>query len=304
MDLVDGLRTFVAVAESGSFTRAGEQLGITNKVASKYVAALEERLGHVLFYRTTRAVSLTHEGTKWLPHARKVLAALEEADSALRDPADGLSGRLRLTCGTTMGELVVADAVRGFLDENPAMQVELHLSDALADLAAGGFDLAVRIGIPQDSSLKMRRIGTTRLCVAASPAYLARAGRPQHPRVLEGHTALLDLNEHPAGRWQFRDANGPLTVTVSGRFAVNSASQTIRAALAGEGVMRAPDIFLAPHLASGALVELLPGHGTAAHPLNLLTLPTAFRLEKVDAFAAVLKRHLAGLGSDTRHPAP
>lgn len=296
MDLLDGIRTFVAVAESGSFTAAAARLGITNKVASKYVAALEERLGHTLLYRTTRAVSLTDDGARWLPFARAAIDAVEAAQGALQEPGEGLTGRLRLACGTTLGELVVADTVRAFLAEHPGMRVEMVMSDGLTDLAAGGFDMAVRIGIPLDSSLRMQKVGETVLRVAASPAYLAQAGVPLHPADLaQGHRALLDLNEARPGRWGFETPEGPVTMTLPGSLVVNSAAITIRMALAGDGLVHAPDIFLAPHLAAGTLVEVLGDFAGPAHPIHLLTLPTAFRQHKTTAFAAVLRRRLAAL---------
>jgi len=295
MDLLDGIRTFVAVAESGSFTAAAARLGITNKVASKYVAALEERLGHTLLYRTTRAVSLTDDGARWLPFARAAIDAVEAAQGALQEPGEGLTGRLRLACGTTLGELVVADTVRAFLAENPGMRIEMVMSDGLTDLAAGGFDMAVRIGIPLDSSLRMQRVGETVPRIAASPAYLARAGVPLHPADLAGHRAVIDLNETRPGRWAFETPEGPVTTAMTGSMAVNSAAITIRMALAGDGLVRAPDIFLAPHLAAGTLVEVLADFTGPAHPIHLLTLPTAFRQHKTTAFAAVLRRRLAAL---------
>ena len=302
MDLADGIRAFLAVVETGSFTAAGQRLGVSNKQAGKQVAALEARLGQNLLYRTTRAVSLTEAGETWLPHARKVLSALEDAESVFADPAGGLSGRLRITCGATMGELCVAEAARSFTAENPRMRVELHLSDGLTDLAAGGFDMAVRIGIPRDSSLLMQRIGATTPRIAASPAYLAAHGTPLHPRDLAGHLAVLDLNEQLPGRWDFQQDGQPFTQTIQGRIAVNSAAITIGQALQGGGLVRAPDIFLAPHLAQGTLRTVLDDFAPPARPIHILSQPTAFRQRKIAAFGTVLRRHLDRLGPQGGQP--
>ncbi len=299
MDLTDGIRCFVAVAEAGSFTAAGQRLSLSNKLVGKYVSALETRLGRPLFYRTTRAVSLTEAGEDYLPHARKVLEALEDAEAALGTPDGTLSGRLRISCGTTLGELCVASAVRQFLNENPAMRVDLHLNDGITDLAAGGFDLAVRIGLPRDSSLKMRRVGETTPRIAASPAYLARHGTPIHPQDLELHHAILDLNEEFPGRWQFRSPLGEdILTTISGTMSVNNASITIAQAIAGEGLIRAPDIFLAPALARGELVLVLSAYTIGARPIHLLTHPTAFRQQKIAAFAKVMRAELDRIWTD------
>lgn len=293
MDLIDGIRSFIAVVETGSFTAAGQRLGISNKLAGKYVAGLEARLGRPLFYRTTRAVSLTDAGEDYLPHARKVLSALEEAEAALDAPDGALTGRLRITCGTTMGELCVADAVRQFLDENPAMRVDLHLSDGYTDLAAGGFDLAVRIGVPRDSSLRMRRVGQTTPRIAASPAYLATHGTPLHPQDLAQHRAILDLNEETPGRWHFDAPNGEgVAAVITGAMSINSASVTIAQAIAGKGLIRVPDIFLAPALATGKLVLLLNDYSIGARPIHLLSHPTAFRQKNISAFGQVMRAQL------------
>ncbi|MFD1795489.1 LysR family transcriptional regulator [Paracoccus aurantiacus] len=292
MDLTDPTRAFLAVVETGSFTAAAQRLGISNKQAGKLVARLEARIGHDLLYRNTRAVSLTEAGETYLPLARKVLAALEEADAAFDHPAGGLSGRLRITCGTTLGELCVADAVRDFLAEHPGMRIELHLSDELTDLAAGGFDLAIRIGIPRDSTLRMQRIGDTRIRVAASPDYLARHGIPDHPSDLSAHHAILDLNSKLPDRWEFNENGQPIVIAMQGVLAVNSAAVTTRQAVVGHGLVRAPDIFLTRHLADGSLVSVLDDYAPDARPITVLSPATAFRQNKIAAFAKVLRRHL------------
>lgn len=296
MDLTDGIRCFVAVVETGSFTAAGQRLGLSNKLVGKYVAGLEARLGRPLLYRTTRAVSLTPAGEDYLPHARKILAALEEAEDAMGGPDGAISGRLRITCGTTLGELCVAGAVRRFLDENPAMRVDLHLSDGYTDLAAGGFDLAVRIGVPRDSSLRMVRVGQTTLRIAASPAYLDRHGTPAHPQDLSHHRAILDLNEETPGRWHF---TGPkeeeIAATIAGSMAVNSATVTIAQAIAGHGLILAPDIFLAPALAKGKLALVLDDYSLGTRPIHLLSHPTGFRQKKISSFGRVMRAQLEAI---------
>ncbi|MDO5613998.1 MAG: LysR family transcriptional regulator [Paracoccus sp. (in: a-proteobacteria)] len=300
MDFIDGMRTFVAVADAGSFTAAGQRLGISNKLAGKHVSALETRLGHALLYRSTRALSLTAAGERWLPHAREVLAAVEAAATAL-DGDGALSGRLRIACGTTMGELIVADVVRDFTARHPAVQVDLVLGDSPADLTAGGFDLAVRLGVPRDSSLRMRRLCATRIRIAASPAYLARAGTPRQPADLAAHQAIIDLNEETPGRWPFRVNGQDITVSPQTNIAVNSASVTIRAAVQGQGLVRAPDIFLAPHLASGALIAVLDQAAVIERQVYLLSHATSFRQPRIAAFADLLRHRFAAMAGN--HPA-
>lgn len=292
MDYIDGIRAFVTVADAGSFTAAGQRLGISNKLAGKYVSALEARLGHALLYRTTRALSLTDAGERWLPHAREVVAAVEAADAAL-DQGSALKGRLRMTCGTTMGEAILAGVVRDFTARHPGVQVDLILGDDLADLTAGGFDLAVRIGMPRDSSLRMRRLGQARPQIAASPAYLARAGAPRRPADLAAHQAIIDLNEQAPGRWPFRANGQDLVAVPQSVFAVNSASVATAQALEGHGLVRAPDIFLAPHIARGALIPVLEDFAPHPRELFMLTHPTGFRQPRIAAFGDLLRQRFA-----------
>ncbi|MDO5632761.1 MAG: LysR family transcriptional regulator [Paracoccus sp. (in: a-proteobacteria)] len=299
MDFIDGVRAFVAVTDAGSFTAAAQRLGISNKLAGKHVSALETRLGHALLYRSTRALSLTAAGERWLPHAREVLAAVESAAAAL-DGDGALSGRLRIACGTTMGELIVADALREFAAQHPAVQVDLVLGDSTADLTAGGFDLAVRLGVPRDSSLRMRRLCTTRIRIAASPSYLARAGTPRQPADLAAHRAIIDLNEEVPGRWSFRVNGQDVIAGPQANFAVNSASVTISAAVQGQGLVRAPDIFLAPHLASGALIPVLDDAASIERQVYLLSHASGFRQPRIAACADALRRRFATVA--VNHP--
>lgn len=289
MDLTDGIRVFVAAAEGGSFTAAAQRTGIAPKLASKYIAKLEARLGRSLFYRTTRALSLTEAGADWLPHARKVVAALDEAKAALDEAGTALTGRLRVTCGVTLGEQFVADAARSFLQDHPAMRIDLHLGDRLVDLAGEGFDLAVRVTAPRDSTLRVRRVGESRVVLAASPAYLARAGIPAHPRDLADHVALIDLNLQVPDRWTFQDDGREFSVTVAGPLAVNSANVTIEHALAGHGIARAPDVFVSAHVAAGRLVTVLDEFSAPPLSVDVLTPPAAFRQRKVVAFVQHLR---------------
>ena len=259
MDLTDGIRVFVAAAEGGSFTAAAQRTGIAPKLASKYIAKLEARLGRSLFYRTTRALSLTEAGADWLPHARKVVAALDEAKAALDEAGTALTGRLRVTCGVTLGEQFVADAARSFLQDHPAMRIDLHLGDRLVDLAGEGFDLAVRVTAPRDSTLRVRRVGESRVVLAASPAYLARAGIPAHPRDLLSH-ACINLRLETRGNlyaWEFERDGKPLNVRVPGRITFNTPVLCRQACLDGLGFACLIDDFVAEDLAAGRLVQVL-----------------------------------------------
>lgn len=288
MDLVDGMRSFVAVVESGSFTAAGARLGISNKLVGKHVAGLEQRVGMSLLHRTTRTLSLTEAGERYLAGARHVLDAVDRADADLRG-AGGMAGRLRVAAPLTLGEQLVTDATRRFLSQYPETKVELHLSDHVVDLAQGGFDLAIRVGNLRNSSLIARRLGETAMRVVASPDYLSRHGCPKHPDDLATHCCIRDTNAATYNHWRFEIDGHLVQVPVAGRFAANSAPACLDLARAGDGVFICPDIFLEADLASGRLVQILGDYPSDTIAIQMLRLPSGFSRVKSEAFMDVLR---------------
>lgn len=194
MDLIDGLRVFVATAETGSFTGAVERLGMSNRLTSKYVAELEERLGVRLLQRTTRRVGLTASGEDLLARAPALLDEMDDMLSAVTEDTRGFSGTLRISAPVTFGEVYVKDLLSRFAAPHPDLVLDLRLSDAFVDLASDGIDLAFRIGTPEVSALKSRKIGELQSVVVASPEYLAGHEAPTHPDDLQNHTCIIDSN--------------------------------------------------------------------------------------------------------------
>lgn len=294
MDRIDLIRSFVTVVEAGSFTAAAARLGISNKLVSKYIAALEGQLGTALLHRTTRTLSLTDAGERYLNGARRVLAALDEAEADLRGSA-GLTGRLRIAAPVTFGEQFVTPHTRDYLAAHPGIEVELALSDSIVDLARGGFDLAVRIGTLRDSSLIARRLGTTRLIVVASPDYLDRHGTPDRPEALRDHACILDSNNPTWQSWRFTVEGREVQVPVHGRFVANSAPACLTLARAGDGLALTVDLFCAADLAEGRLVQVLRAFPAAEVPIQMVHLPSAFRAGKLrhymDFLAARFAQH-------------
>ena len=178
MDLVDGLKAFVATAQTGSFTDAAERMGISNRLTSKYVAELEARIGARLLQRTTRKVGLTPVGEDLLARAPALLDELDDLIGSVREESKGLSGLVRISAPVSFGEIYVGDMVRRFVGLHPQMNVDLRLSDAYVDLARDGIDLAFRIGTPSVSSLKMRKLGDMSSTLVASPDYIEKHGEP------------------------------------------------------------------------------------------------------------------------------
>ena len=263
MDLFNQLRAFVATA-FGSFTGATTQLGISNRLTSKYVAELEQHLGVRLFQRTTRKVGLTPAGSDLLSRAPALLDDLDDLLADVSDSSKGLSGVVRISAPITFGEVYVAGMLARFAEQHPGITIDLRLSDAFSDLAAEGIDLAFRIGRFDMASLKVRRLGSFQSLPVASPAYLTRAGRPETPNDLSEHSCIVDTNRRNPKRWTF-DQNGLQVVAqIEGRFHVNSASAAVDLARRGIGIAYVPSFALRGALDRGDLVRLLESH-TGAH---------------------------------------
>lgn len=274
MDLIDGLRAFVATAESGSFTAAAERLGVSNRLTSKYVAELEERLGVRLLQRTTRRVGLTASGEVLLSRAPALLDEIDDMLGEVSEDSKGFSGTLRISAPVTFGEIYAADMLRRFATPHPNLTIDLRLTDAYADLASEGIDLAFRIGNPDVASLKQRKLGKIRTVLVASPAYLAAHGRPEVPEDLKKHPCILDTNRKVTARWPFEHDGVAQTVDVEGRFLVNSARAARDLALRGEGIAFVPRFVLEDDLATGRLVQLLPEFESPGLPLSAVYLET------------------------------
>ena len=292
MDRIDGLRAFVAVVDAGSFTRAGQRLGISNKLVSKYVAALEGQQGITLLNRTTRALSLTPAGERYLAAARRVLFSIEELDAQARADEGALTGRLRVTAPVSFGEIFIAPLTADFLSANSEIEIDLTLSDRYVDLAGEGFDLALRIGILGDSSLIARRIGRTEAWAVASPDYLARRGHPRHPDDLRDHDNIRDSNASTPHRATFVIEGRPIGVPLPGRITVNNAQAVRRLALAGQGIGLIPCFIIAQDVAAGRLQRLLPGFPGPQLDIQALYLPQPFLAPRISAYLDHLRRNL------------
>ncbi|WP_425228236.1 LysR family transcriptional regulator [Sphingomonas sp.] len=278
---LDAWAIFAAVADARSFTAAAEALGVSKATVSKAVARLETRLGQALFHRTSRRLALTEAGRPLADHARRIIAEAQAAEEAARAGADGLSGRIRLAAPLAFGIADVAPLVAAFLLAHPQVEIDLQLSDARVDIVADGFDLALRIADLPDSSLRARRLCGVAAYLVASPAYVAAHGAPAHPADLVRHR-LLGYTNVP-GPWRFSGPDGETSVRPTGPLVANSGDALLPALLAGLGIARLPDFILGAHLATGALVELLPAWRAAPIGLHLLTPPSSLRPARVEA---------------------
>jgi DNA-binding transcriptional LysR family regulator len=260
MDILNGMRTYAAVVSTGSFTGAAERLGISRALTSKYVGQLEDHLGVRLLNRTTRRLNVTEVGRAYFERCRQLVDEVDELESAVSDQQTAPRGRLLIAAPTTFGEMFLAQAVARYLDEYPEVSIELVLADRFVNLVDEGFDLAVRIGNLQDSSLIARRLASCRLVVCASHEYLRRTGTPAHPSDLERHCCIYDTNQGSGNSWPFRDIDHRFSVSVKGNLRVNGAVAVREAMLAGQGIGYSPAYAIGDELRTGKLKIILENY--------------------------------------------
>lgn len=283
MDLIDELRAFVATAQTGSFTAAAGQLGTSNRLTSKYVAELEARLGVRLLQRTTRKVGLTPAGEDLLARAPALLDDLDDLIGGVSEGARGFSGMIRVSASVTFGEVWVTGMLERFARKNPGLSFDLRLNDRHVDLAAEGIDLAFRLGRTDTQSLKVRKLGSFRSILVASPDYLAGRGTPLTPADLAHHDCIMDTNRRQPRRWVFGTGEAETSVAVQGRFQVNSARAAVQLATKGLGLAYAPTFAARDALATGQVVPVLSDLAGEVSPLNAVYLEGRVLPRKVRA---------------------
>jgi DNA-binding transcriptional LysR family regulator len=255
-DRFHSLQLFTRVARTGSFSIAGRELGISQPTASRIVAALEKQVGVALLTRTTRAVTLTEAGMIYLQRVEEILASLDEADHSARGTGE-LRGVLRIAMSTATALRCVLPRIARFTDLHSSLRVEFVLNDEKQDLIGDAVDVALRVGHLADSSAVARKVGVVHRTLAASPAYLAKAGSPQSPTDLLQHSIIVG----PAGRgieaWAFNKEGRSTSVRVVGRFILNGGEGATAAAVAGLGIVSAGALGMFSELRNGLLVRVL-----------------------------------------------
>ncbi|TCS41765.1 LysR substrate-binding domain-containing protein [Reinekea marinisedimentorum] len=249
----EGVREFVAVVESGGFTAAAERLHISVAKISRQVAALEERLSTELLHRTTRKISVTEAGQIYYQRCRPLLDGLEEAELALSSLSLEATGLIRLTAPFTFGEGHISPLLNDFQALHPQVKLECQLTNQQLDLIEGGFDLAIRLGKLEDSSMQARRLASRQLFLCASPEYLNTYGQPHSLGELQHHNCLLGTLDY----WRFREGGQERALRVSGNLRTNGGLALVDAALKGLGLVQLPDYYVRDHIESGKLVELM-----------------------------------------------
>ncbi|MGX1164146.1 DNA-binding transcriptional LysR family regulator [Bradyrhizobium sp. USDA 372] len=263
VDRLSGISVFVQVADSGSFARASEQLGLTRSAVGKTIARLEERLGVRLFNRTTRAQSLTDEGQSFYERCQRILADIQAAEAALGGSDRSPTGVLRVSAPVLLGRLCVAPILVGLTRRHPSMELDLRFADHLVDLVEERIDLAVRIGpLPDRAGLIARSLDAFDMVVCAAPTYLAMRGCPSDLSELPSHDCLPYARR--GGRaepWRFATKDGAvIEFAVGGRIRLDDLEAVAEAAVDGAGIACLPTWLVDSRLQSGQLVRVLNDH--------------------------------------------
>ena len=258
MDKFQEMRAFVTVADTGSFVRAADALNLSKTAVSRLVGELESRLGTRLLHRTTRKLSLTPEGEVFQERCRQLLEGIDEAEAELTAHLGEAIGQLRVNVPVSFGLLHLAPLWPAFMALHPKVVLDVTLADRLVDLVDEGYDLAVRIARLPSSSLVSRPLTSRRLILCASPEYLRVHGVPEHPSEIAQHAVITYTLLAMGEQWEFEGPQGPVNVKVLPRMRTNSGDTCCAAAVQHQGIVLQPSFLVGAHLASGALVEVLP----------------------------------------------
>ena len=290
MDRITGMQLFVRVVETGSFSKASGDLGITQPTATKHVAALEQRLGARLLHRSTRGVTATEVGALYYDKCKAIQRELEEADNLATLLQSKVGGTLRISTSVAFGRRVVTPLALRFMAAHPDVSIDLAFDDRYVNLVEQGVDVALRMGRLADSSLGARYLGVNPWLVAAAPAYLARAGTPAAPAELERHACLVYSSVQGDDRWQFTDADGRrLSTPVQGPLRSNNLSAVLDAARAGHGLAALPWYVARESVADGSIVPVLEAYALPVQELHAVYPSPKLVPSKVSAFIDFLR---------------
>ncbi|MCD9466928.1 LysR family transcriptional regulator [Photobacterium iliopiscarium] len=261
MPAIDDLVLFTQVIEYGSFSKVADLNNITKSVVSKRISKLETSLGLQLIYRTTRKLTLTEPGEVLYHRAKSISSIAQTAFDSVTGYSEALSGKIRMSVPTISGELLLANAVSTFCQKHPGLTVDMSLNNHFVDLVADNYDLVIRTGYLEDSSLIARHIFNSRWVICASPTYFEQHGIPETPKALNSHNCL-GYNPQSSGPfdWQFIRQNKIYTHKVSGNFSSDNAASLKKVALAGNGIAYLPTCLVYNELQQGQLVEILASH--------------------------------------------
>ena len=258
-DRLQGFSVFTRVAESGSFSRAGRELGLSQPSVSRIIGELEARLGVTLLLRTTRRITVTDAGALFLDRAREILSQIEDAEDAARG-LDSLRGIIRLAIPVVYGTREIIPQLPKFLAMHPLLRLEMSVVDARQDLVAEGADVAIRLGELDDSAFGARKLVTLQRMPVASPAYLKARGAPKTPADLASHDCIFGPGNFGRETWSFNRDGTEFSVAVRGRIHTDSGPGAFASVMAGLGIAMVSTVMAGAEVKAGALVPLLRGY--------------------------------------------
>ncbi|MBC2857462.1 LysR family transcriptional regulator [Stappia sp. 28M-7] len=291
---LEDMRYFVEVAESGGFSRAAARLGVSKSIVSRRIARIEEHLGARLLNRTTRGVTASDAGMEFKARAERLLADYDEALDAVAAHGGEVVGRLRVSAPLSFGIQHLAPVLAELAADHPRLELDVSLSDRLVDLIGERLDAAIRIGKLEDSSHVARRIAPIRSLVVASPAYLARKGRPTRPEELATDHDCLIYTGSRSPEWVFTRGEETVSVRPRGRLRSDSGETLVAWALAGLGIVQMPSFLLGDTVDKGTLVPLLLDHPLPEYGMYVVRPPGPHTPGKVRALTEALLRHFGG----------
>ena len=272
MDTIDLYRVFLRVAENGSFIRAAESLNRPGSTVSAAVRELELRLNARLFHRTTRSVSLTLDGNIFYARCQEMVKRIEETENLFRQASDVVAGKIRADVPGRVGSHIILPALPEFFKRHPAIQIDLGVTDRNVNLAEGGIDCAVRVGILDNSGMVSKCIGYLNIISVASDDYVAAFGQPLSPAELSQHIAVgfASPTSGKRERWEWMHGGEVKSTDVKSHLTVNSAEAYISACKAGTGIIQIPEYDVLDLLVSGKLLEIMQKFRPHPLPLSIL----------------------------------
>ncbi|EKE44219.1 LysR substrate binding domain protein [Oceaniovalibus guishaninsula JLT2003] len=299
MDRLTEMEAFATVVDQGGFTDAARKMGLSKSAVSKHVSSLEARLGARLLNRTTRRVSPTEIGLAYYDRARRVLDNADEADSLVTAMQSAPSGLLRISVATDFGVNLLSPLLGDFLHRHPDVTVNMVLNNRFVELVSEGFDMAVRIGEVDDSSLRARRLADTARRMIAAPSYFERFGRPRKIDDLSDHKLLHYTSQSNGAVWHLTAPSGEKRqVRTAGWLSVNDGQSLLNAAISGLGIAYLPTFLYADALRAGKVIEALPDLPDDVKGIHAVYPPGRFVQPKVRAFVDFLVDAFAGKGPD------
>ncbi|MBM3617625.1 MAG: LysR family transcriptional regulator [Alphaproteobacteria bacterium] len=286
MQKLSHIPVFLEVAKQQSFAKAAKHLGMAGPAASKQVMALEEELGVKLLNRTTRLVTLTEEGLAFYERARVAMDELKDAAAQIQESKTSPKGILRINAPLSFGQMHLLPVLSGFAKKYPDVRLEVSLDDRMIDVVEAGYDVVIRVGVPQDSTLVSKHLAPCPILVVASQLYLAEHGWPRVPADLKNHRIIAYSYQGGTSEWKYKDAANRIhSFRSEGVLRANTSDMMLQAALDGVGIAMLPQFCVSTHIAAGTLIRLFPDHETyPERQITALMPPNRYRSAKVQLF--------------------